>query len=179
MKSRSIQIAVIGVVSVIAFALICRPPTGDGPTPQWVLDEGAVRFPEVMMLRLAAKKILAREFMDGQRSLLSTAALFRDLDQLPPEPPPVPSTDRMTHDIGVPGRTDDERFCRQVIAWLEFPGVPPEQIPAIVERLEVEFWQELDRHGVIRLPDTPAAGTVQELLDRARQELRESTKKVP
>jgi hypothetical protein len=158
-----LAVVVVGSLSVVW----CRPsPAPVGRPPFVELDDGAGPFPEVVFLRQAAKRRLAREFADGRRSLLTTAALFRELDRLPPAVPPVPSVDPKSHSIGIPGRTEEERFCRQVIAWVEFPGVPPDQIPAAVLRLEAEFWEALEREGAIRLPDPSTLEPVEELLKR-------------
>jgi hypothetical protein len=54
---------------------------------------------------------------------------------------------------------------------------PPGAAEAAATRLEAEFWEELCRHGAIRLPDASEMPPVQELLDRARKAVTEAERR--
>src|SRR4051812_41728885 len=63
-------------------------------------------------LRSAAKTVVAADATAGRLTLFAAAALFRELDLVPPAVPP--SAGYHPH---LSGATAEERFCRQVIHW--------------------------------------------------------------
>src|SRR5262249_30190005 len=88
-----------------AVAVVCCPRTPDPaevppPAEAEVLAE---RVPETAVLRVNAKKLIAREVVAGRRSLLEAAALFRELNRLPPEPTLVPPMDEAFPRSRLPG----------------------------------------------------------------------------
>ncbi len=151
--------------------VLCRRT--DGPAEDVPVVESrslAEGFPETAALRSLAKRQLAREAAAGRRSLLEVAALFGELNRLPPETPVV-APDPANPPAPLPGGTEEERLCQQVVA---FVGValadrPPGEIRSAVARLEAEFWREREERGAVRLPDPASLTPVRELLGQARQ----------
>jgi hypothetical protein len=143
----------------------CRP----APEPAVVErpSEAARPFPEAVRLRAIAKWLVARDAAAGRRTLVEAAALFRELNRLPPaaatsewfEDPPPP----------VPLDTEEERLCAHVLAHVHIAlrGDPAAQAAAVA-RLAAEFREEVRRRGAIRLPDPSALTPVSEVLERAR-----------
>jgi hypothetical protein len=113
-----------------------RGRPGEGP------DDRAAR----VTVRLTEKHRVAAEVIEGQLGLLEAARHYRDLNE---QPPPF-YWEGFRHNF--PGRSDDERHCRQVIAFVK--GALPEHRgadPALVARLEAEL-EDLLRQGDLRLP---------------------------
>jgi hypothetical protein len=108
------------------------PPSGQGP------DEPVGRA----VLRFARKERLAAEVIDGRLSLPEAAARFLALDENDPE------FNWTAFRLYVPGRSDDERYCRQVIRYVEgqLQGRTAVE-PGLAERLEAELQDLLDRGG--------------------------------
>lgn len=51
------------------------------------------------------------------------------------------------------GATDEERFCRMVIAWVQHMLVTdPERADSITTRLQLELQEHLQRHGKVTFP---------------------------
>lgn len=98
--------------------------------------------------RIAAKSRLLQEFLQGQRTLLQTAAAFHNLNEMDP------------HFEGhfrraFPGNSDGEKMCRQVIYWAnqEIEDFPTSQMVEMQERWEKELADHLARHnGIVVLP---------------------------
>jgi hypothetical protein len=105
--------------------------------------------------RLMMKGLAVQQLAAGELTLFETAALFGQLNSLPPSLehmiPPWPS-----------GADEGERLCRQVIQWADKEWehhFPPEEVKARVERLEQELQEHLAAHGGVRLPkDVPHLG---------------------
>ena len=166
------------VVIVIAVPVaFCRR----APEPGQVLEPpspAVVASSDTAILRLVAKRLIAREAADGRRSLVEAAALFGALNRLPPEPTlaPPPLAHPLTQ---LPGRTDEELLCQHVIASAgavlhdESPG----EVEEAVARLEAEFWEELHRHGALRLPDPSGLPSAHELLEQARKAMTPAERK--
>src|SRR5262245_4691846 len=156
-------------VTVLVWALVAGlPASGVGLTALrgthfWALPDPAGgadaqarpgRGPEdtsAVVERCAEKHRLAAEVLEGRLGLLEAATHFRDLNEQPPPFLWERFRDRF------PGRSDDERHCRQVIAFVkaalpEYRGADP----APVARLEAEL-EELLRQGDLRLPRPTAA----------------------
>ncbi len=137
--------------AVVAGAIGLRLARGpDAPEPDdapgWHSDPPA----EVAALaaRSQAKAAAVRELTAGRRTLLETAAAFRDLDaQWPPQRVPI-------RDSFPESSSDDEAYCRAVLMYVWH--IPPRDHPAEwVRRLN----DELDarrRDGTLRLPEPPA-----------------------
>jgi hypothetical protein len=94
--------------------------------------------------RIDAKVRVIRELVQGERTLRDAAGQFRAMDR-----------DVKNHDLllerlreTIPGRTDEERYCRSVITWVsgELPR-NSDETEAVVRRLEAEL-DELVRQGV-------------------------------
>ena len=140
--------------------------------------ERVVREPEgepvasVVALRIAAKYRVARDVIAGRFSLLEGAALFGALNEVSPRAPEL-SLFRVHDSVrDVPGRTEEERLCRQVITYAGWELLAePERANAVVGRLKADFNAKLCQGGAIQLPDSSSLPTVQELLEDARVEL--------
>jgi hypothetical protein len=108
------------------------------------LSKGVVR-------RATTKEAVVQDLIDGRLGLLEAAARFRDLNERLPAFPW--GEFRQVY----PGGSDDERHCRQVIAFvLANVRSRPEGDAAVVGRLEAELQGRLDR-GDLRLPKAVAA----------------------
>jgi hypothetical protein len=116
----------------------------DGPwgRPGQRPDDAPARVAE----RCTEKARLAEEVLEGRLGLLEAARHYRDLDeQLGPFPW---EQFRRVH----PGASDDERHCREVIAFVRTASSERRGAdPAPVARLEAEL-EDLLRQGDLRLP---------------------------
>jgi hypothetical protein len=96
--------------------------------------------------RLLARERIVKEVIAGRLSLLEAAAHFRDLDQTADEIVRVVLRRRYPH-----CETDDERYCRYVIDYVE---AEVDNDPGVLELVE-RLLEELDAHqskGRLRLP---------------------------
>jgi hypothetical protein len=89
---------------------------------------------------------LAREVVAGRLGLVEAAGRFRDLTA------DEPTFNRESFRRAYPGGSDEERYCRQVIAFVrvalsEQPGADP----SVVGCLEAELQDRLER-GDLSLP---------------------------
>ena len=103
---------------------------------------------EVIVRRLAAKRDVTRQVIDGGLTLLEAAALFRQLNATPADCP-------CSHDM-MPGSSDGEKLCRQVIGWVEQQmreATSASQAAALKARFEAELEELLDKDGTVRLPE--------------------------
>jgi hypothetical protein len=163
-------------------AVVCCPhvPEPAESIPTTETEASVAVVPKTAFLRFIAKKLIAREVAEGQRSLLEAAALFGALNRLPPETPELSPQDNSTYGwvLNDPVRTEDERLCRQVVQWVDAFRLsdPPEYAAAAVARLLAEY-RELHQHGAVRLPDPPTLPSAQELLERARKAMTEAERK--
>ncbi len=194
------MLAVLGVTLLGALTPVCtRHPAGpDEPAPAVMSELGSAgeRLPDLVALRLAAKNLIAREVVDGRRSLVETAALFGALNRLPPEsprpalqdvgPPVRPARARTGQERCVyppawpfPVRTGDEWLCRQVVYWVDrlLNEEAPGRTDEVLARLEAEYGEELHRHGAVRLPDSESVETVEGLLNRTRVAMTDQQRK--
>jgi hypothetical protein len=160
----SVVVGVVGLALVVTFRPAPAPPEADRPA---IVVTASAMVPELVRLRIAAKDRLAREVAAGTRSLLDAAALFRELNRLPPtvgDPAPDAGVDAP---ISIPGRTDDERRCQEVLLYVHAAfnhGSERDLEP--VKRVAAEFFRILHDEGGIRLPDPPSAETVRDVLER-------------
>jgi hypothetical protein len=126
--------------------------------------------PEAVRLRLLAKDLLVKELASGRLTLFEAAALFRELDALPPRtvystcPDPDPP-------IRVAGPTEEERYCLRVItfAWHALRTAQPGRAEILTKRLVAEFEAERCLSGAIRLPDPGSLEPVHGPLQRCDQ----------
>jgi hypothetical protein len=175
MKLTPAKLSVAPVAVVLTALLVCRPPEPAAPPPPPEPDPEAAAlaapWPDVVPLRLVAKQLLARAVADGRRSLGEAAALFRELNRLPPargQPPEI-----VTH-VHIPMDTEAGWLCRQVAEHVHGAlREEPERAAAVVARLEAEFFAEWGASGAIRLPDPASLEPVEELLRQARARLAE------
>jgi hypothetical protein len=154
-----------------------RCPAGPDEPP--AVAEGAARsneLAEAVDLRSLAREQLALEAAAGRRTLLEAAALYRELNRLPPRaalPWYVAPRDPLAD---LPLETEEALLCRQVVlyagATLRDEGRDREA-EAAVARLAAAFFAELRSRGTIRLPDPPPGEPVEELLRQARARLAE------
>ena len=142
------------------------------PVP-WDEDQ-ATPVAETTTWRILAKQRIAREVTAGTRPLAEAAALFRELNRVPPAlvAPLV--------DPNSPGHTEEERLCRQVISYVASPGreCSPTAAAAAVTRLESELREELRRHGAVRLPEPAGLPSAAELLMQARLGMTEAERRL-
>jgi hypothetical protein len=159
-------------------AAFCRPlPEPEGPPITRGAEDVGAGFPDIVPLRIEAKRLIARDAAGGRRTLVEAAALFGALNRLPPPAARLPDYDPdVSHSyLHIPMRTEEERLCRQVVAfaWVALGDGPPGRAREAVARLEAEFFAELRARGTIRLPAPPPPEPVEELLRQARAALPE------
>lgn len=103
----------------------------------------------VSVQRSIAKDQVIGRLMAGELSLVEAAAWFRYLNDNPAEHP----MDYRYHETG---DSDEEKLCRQVIAWvrnrLQAESASDSQIEVVVGRLERELDARLARDGRVELP---------------------------
>jgi hypothetical protein len=179
MNSSRAKFLVALAAGLAAGALLHRPPE---PVEPVVPPRAAARadgWPAAVVLRAIAKDQLARDVAAGRRSLPEAAALFRELNRLPPVPTDSADLSEADLSMPIPGRTDEERYCQRVVTHVQAAlHHDPDRAAAVVARLAAEFREELDRHGAIGLPDPAALEPVQGLLQRAGESLTEAQWKV-
>jgi hypothetical protein len=112
--------------------------------------ESLERSQQILSWVIEQRAALLSELRAGGLTLFETAAGFRAVQQvkdkyIKPAPLLVP----------VPGQTEEERLCRQVIAHLETRLQDDLEQPAIVARLEKELQEHLERYGSVHLPASP------------------------
>jgi hypothetical protein len=106
------------------------------------------RFDGALMARTEQRSTIVAKVRDGDMSLFEAAAQFKRLNHLP-----NPSSH-----VGLAlfrGACENERLCRQVIHWLDgnaLSGWPHSRRRAVLDRVEAELHQHLERHGTVVLP---------------------------
>jgi hypothetical protein len=135
--------------------------------------------PETVALRGWAKDQIAREVAAGRRGLLDAAALYGELNQLPPV------VNHSKEDVDNwpwrdPVRTDEERLCRQVMTWVQqlLSRESPDRVGQVSDRLEAEFRAGLREQGEIRLPG-PSLPALRDVLVQARAGMMEARRPSP
>jgi hypothetical protein len=125
---------------------------GGGPDPLTRRGQELGDLRRRVLRCIEEKRRLTAEVVEGRRTLLEAAARFRDLNRQNPGF----NWDRFR--VVCPGNSDDERCCRQVLAYVrqevqDRPGADP----ALPGRLEAELRDLLGR-GDFHLPGpTPEA----------------------
>jgi hypothetical protein len=102
-------------------------------------------------------------------SLMAAATRFGVLNRKPPEPVSPDLEDGSYTPLTAAVRTDDERLCRQVINWVErlLRDEAPDQVDAVLRRLDAEYRAEQEKHGTVRLPDPSTILTTDAPPDRS------------
>jgi hypothetical protein len=126
------------------------PPALDGTDPD-AGDRELDELSRAVQRRTAEKERMAAQVAEGRLTLPDAAARFRDLDR---QPPPF-YWDQFRHEY--PGRSDEERHCREVISYVRALQDGPDRGAAVAARLEAELRDLLDR-GDLRLPKAPPVG---------------------
>jgi hypothetical protein len=161
------------VLALSAFAVAATfrcDPVANGLADVFVAHpEMRKPWPEIVRLRMFAKELLAREVAEGRRTLLETAALFRELGELPPKSVDLARPDGIDMSLPIAGRTAAERLCQHVLAHVRIAlEGQPEALAKAEARLVAEFQQEFRNRGEIRLPDPSTLPSVQNLLAQTR-----------
>jgi hypothetical protein len=162
-----LTLALAGSVAAVVGRRAAEP---DQPDPPLWTDVAQESVPEVVILRILAKRHIALETAAGKRSLVQAAALYRVLNELPPALPPAdhPCLD---------GRIEEEGLCWQVILYVANREDDGPQTAAAVARLEAELQEELCRHGTIQLPDPAGLPSATDLLEEARATMTEAERR--
>jgi hypothetical protein len=110
-------------------------------------QEELYRFDGVFIARSARRKAIVEEVRDGKLSLFEAAAEFKRLNNLP-------RPTKLDPLYPFPGKSENEKVCRQVITWLYsyVQDLPPSQGQAVLERAEAELRDHLARNGTVILP---------------------------
>jgi hypothetical protein len=166
MRSLPSKFLAVALTASLTVAFYPRAPEPDAPATALGLKVAAAS--DVVRLRSVAKEQIAREVAGGLRSLVSAAALFRELNRLEPAAPELAISDGYPSSFRPRARTDEERLCRQVVNWVVklVRRERPEQADAVATRLDAEFLAERQARGAIRLPDSSSLESVEELLKR-------------
>jgi hypothetical protein len=131
---------------------------------------------EAVDVRSLARTRLALEAATGRRSLLEAAALYRQLNRLPPRASPPRFVDRGDPRADLPLGSEEALLCRQVVIYAD-AALREErrdrEAEAAVTRLGAEFYAELRARGTVRLPEPATLGPIHELLEQARARLAE------
>jgi hypothetical protein len=146
----------------------CRLPEDLPPPPSDTIEQVEEGYSEAQALRLVAKDRIARDTADGRVSLLEAAALFRELNRLPPARGKPPEIVTRVH---IPMDTEAGWLCRQVAEHVHVAlREEPDRAEAAVARLEAEFRAVSRAAGALRLPDASALPPVRDLLRQAREQ---------
>ncbi len=153
MKALAWLALLVSLACGLAFALLGVPGGwSGGPGDGFLADvlaeaERGSRLDELSgayARRIFAKHGLVEDVIAGRLSLRQAAARFRDLNEQPP------AFDRERFLSLYPGADDDERHCREVLAWVldQSQGNLDTDLAA---RLETELQAVLDRAGAAPL----------------------------
>src|SRR5262245_8272700 len=104
-----LALSLVAAVAVVCCPRVPEPPGSDTPL---VADALAAPVPEIVPLRLRVKEQLTREVADGRRTLFEAAALFGELNRLPPE---SAKPTRIVSLVNIPVDTEEGWLCRQVV----------------------------------------------------------------
>ena len=109
---------------------------------------------EVIRLRDAAKLRVVAQVVAGELDLFGAATHFRQINHEPPEFP------QFGYRL-LPGRTDEEKLCREVIMWVKFrppTEVAHAQVVGVVAGLETALasYQSKEPATARKNPDAPA-----------------------
>ena len=114
---------------------------GEGTPP----DDQLERDLRALDRRSFAKIEVARDAIAGRLTLFEAAARFRAVDA------DAPDRLRRGWRVGLKGGSDEERYCRQVLCYVETLTWGGDGDPAVVARLRAQVDEALAR-GDLRLP---------------------------
>jgi hypothetical protein len=103
-----------------------------------------------MNRQIMAREAIARQVVEKDMTLFEAAAWFRHLNE-------EAGHSRQPYWQQLPGESDDEKVCRQVLLWvrkhLEAEGRHASEADATARALEKELEGHIAEHGRIILPD--------------------------
>ena len=120
-----------------------------GPNATSLVVSGSPTECKAVETRCAAKDTVVARIMAGELDLFEAAACFRYLNHEPPEY-------RSMGYLQLPGGSDEEKLCRQVIRWVKTGGnasPSAREVEQMRARLEAELAARLRRDGRIALPE--------------------------
>lgn len=131
-----------------------RPEPG-----RFAVSDDQDRTAETIRLRILAKNRIVDGLTDDDLPLLDAAALFRELDRIPPTTQ-YPLVTHPGHPLPLTSPTEDESCCSAVILFAHnsLKVTRPDQEEVVTKRLVAEFWTEKCRQGAVRLPDPANLG---------------------
>lgn len=103
---------------------------------------------KITVQRMHAKEQVIQALVAGELGLFDAAAWFRELNHSPAEHPDV-------YWRNLPGQSDGEKLCRQVISWVRVAAedtMPASQLEARLQELQAELNAHIVRHGQVILP---------------------------
>jgi hypothetical protein len=134
----------------------------------------AAPWPEAIWLSPIVRDRLARDVIDGRRSLIAAASLFGELNRLQGRPTVPPWEDPVFAALRLSGNSPNARLCQQVEIWVRVAlRDDPTRREAVLARLDREFRAAPREHGDIRLPDAARLEPVEQLLAEVRDTLPE------
>jgi len=104
---------------------------------------------EVVRRRLAAKRMVARQLIEGQITLFQAAAHFGYLNSMPEDCPNPESSEFLGHSPG-------EKLCREVLGWAKKEVRPhwSAEAHSLIDQFEAELQAHLAANGgVVVLPE--------------------------
>lgn len=153
LRRRLIATAVVCCLGGVAYSHpeVIQGVWPEGPQPQPMVIEVMPPDPASRTLteRIKYKAKVVTRLVNREINLFEAAALFRDANAEPPEKPNESWR-------SLPGKSDGEKLCRQVIYWVSrgvHPTVSPGQGAELAHRLEKELNEYLKEHEVVTLPD--------------------------
>jgi hypothetical protein len=122
----------------------CREQEGRASQRRQALE----RQSEITLRRIEAKQAVTNDLMAGRLTFLMAARKFKELNE-------QPITCQDNYRSRFPGRTDDEKVCRQAMTWAE--GGLKKLTPSLAEKLRCQFEEELEENmrqngGLVVLP---------------------------
>jgi hypothetical protein len=164
MRVWSRRLTPLALVAYAAYAVIWqREPAAE---PLTTYPEASA---DTVFLRILAKDEVARDVIAGRRSLIEAAAMFRELNRVPPAVPAHVRLEGSRESLA--DRSDEECLCQQVIWWTgstnlraEFSGRAE-----ATERLLTNLLRaETQCRPTIELPDSPLMESATDFLERFR-----------
>jgi hypothetical protein len=154
--------------ALVAAVLVWKDRQPQRPALEPVLDA----FPETTLMLPFVRDRLARDVLDGRRSLLATATLFGELNRLKGETADCARIPGTELPLSLPGRTAAERLCQHVERWVRAVlKNDPDRADVAIARLEAEFHAAVRERGEIRLPDPASLEPVERIVHRIRESL--------
>jgi hypothetical protein len=105
------------------------------------------RFDGVLIARCQDRRVIVDQLSEGHMTLFEAAAEFKRLNR-------EPSPSQYNAVAAMPGDSDNERVCWQVIYWLDANTrhLPPSQRQAVLERVKSDLSEHRACHGNVILP---------------------------